>query len=126
MKTIKIAYLQQKQHWQQLHKSFFQSIIKESANGPRELILTWDGVSLLSKKEKDVRANSGVWSFNLHSDYTGCIEGLDTVYSDGFWAKIPLTLGLHTLIIGGDLSSSRKNQKFTFSNIVKYTIEVVE
>lgn len=116
-------------HGKQSQESYFQSQIKETANGPRELILTWNGVSLLSNKEKDVRANSGVWSFDLHSDYTGCTEeGLDIVYSDGFWAKIPIPQipGEYELVIGGDLSSNRKNDKFTFSNIIEYTIHVVD
>jgi hypothetical protein len=107
-------------------KAFFQSLIKEAFNGPRDLDLLWDGTSLLSTKQKDARANSGVWSFIAGADFVGhpCAAGtLSTAFSDGYWAKIPLALGTHTLMVGGDLHSGKL--KFEFSNIVNYTIHVI-
>lgn len=105
-------------------EAFFQSLIKEAFNGPKDLSLLWDGTSLLSTKQKDRRANSGVWSFYAHPDYTGCEEGITTAYADGYWAKIPLTLGTHTLTVGGNLDLRRFKEEF--SNLVNYTIHVVE
>jgi hypothetical protein len=111
-------------HGGQSHEAFFQSFIKEAFNGPKDLSLLWDGASLLSTKQKDARANSGAWSFYAHPDYTGCTEGLTTAYADGYWAKIPLTPGTHTLTVGGNLDFRRFKDEF--SSIVNYTIHVVE
>jgi hypothetical protein len=109
-------------HGGQNPKAFFQSLIKKAFNGPRELTLDWDGNSLLSTKKKDTRANSGVWEFYAHPDYTGCTEGLTSAYADGFFAKIPLTLGTHTLTVGGNLDFRGTSEEF--SNMVEYTIIV--
>ncbi|QHT67375.1 hypothetical protein GXP67_12380 [Rhodocytophaga rosea] len=108
----------------QTFEAYFQIALKESLNGPSGLILSWDGVSLLSKNPNELRANSGVWSFTVHPDYSGCETPSTTVYADGYWAKMPLTLGTHTLIVGGAIDA--KKEKFTFSSIVTYTIHVIE
>ena len=110
-------------------KAFFQGQFKEAFNGPRELTLEWDGASLLSTKQKDARANSGVWTFHVDPSYyenaTSCSEtSISTAYADGYWAKIPLTLGTHTLKVGGNFDLRRF--KFEFSNMVEYTIHVVD
>lgn len=111
-------------------KAYFQSQFKEAFNGPKDLSLLWDGVSLLSTKQKDARANSGVFKFYADPSYsqgpvTPCSEtAISTAYADGFWAKIPLTLGTHTLIVEGNLDLRR--YKFEFSNIVNYTLHIIE
>jgi len=113
-------------HGGQKPLAFYQSYIKEAFNGPKDLTLLWDGASLLSTKQKDARVNSGVWDFSVAPSYkNGCADApaLSTAYADGFWAKIPLTLGTHTLVVGGNLTFRR--EKFEFANIVNYTINVV-
>jgi hypothetical protein len=106
----------------QTYQAFFQTVFKESLNGPSDLILLWDGTSLLSKNPNQLRANSGVWSFTVHPDYSGCETSSTTVYADGYWAKVPLTLGTHTLTVGGAIDA--KKEKFTFSSIITYTLIV--
>jgi hypothetical protein len=114
-------------HGGQKPEAFFQSILKSGFNGPKELSLVWDGASLLSTKQKDTRANSGVWSVTTPpflAEFYPCAEGtLGLAYSDGYWAKIPLTLGTHTLTVGGNFESGKL--KWDFSNIVEYTIYVI-
>jgi hypothetical protein len=104
-------------------EAFFTSQFKSAFNGPKELTLQWDGTSLLSTKQKDARANSGVWTFNLHPTFSGCAT-TSAVYAEGYWAKIPLSLGTHTLTVGGNLHLKKKYD-VEFSNIVEYTIVVV-
>jgi hypothetical protein len=115
-------------HGGQKPEAFFQSLVKSGFNGPKDLSLVWDSASLLSTKQKDARVNSGVWSFTTPSflaEFYPCAEGtLGMAYSDGYWAKIPLTLGTHTLSVGGNFDSGKL--KFDFSNNVEYTIHVVE
>jgi hypothetical protein len=115
-------------HGGQKPEAFFQSLIKSGFNGPKALSLIWDGASLLSTKQKDARANSGVWNFTTPTflvEFYPCAEGsLGMAYSDGYWAKIPLTPGTHTLSVGGNFNSGKL--KWNFSNIVNYTIHVVE
>jgi hypothetical protein len=97
--------------------------IKEALNGKRTLILNWDGNSLLPDNLKDLRDNSGFWEFPVHSSWDeGCTASSGTFYADGFWVKIPLTVGVHTLEVGGNLDFRRF--KFEFSNHVIYTINV--
>lgn len=105
-------------------EAFFQSLVKEGLNGPKALTLMWDGASLLPTKQKEVRANSGVWNFAVASSYINSCAAypLSSAYSDGYWAKIPLTPGTHTLTVGGNFDSGKL--KFSFSNIVNYTIHV--
>jgi hypothetical protein len=99
------------------------SPITEALNGPRNLVLNWDGNSLLSDKLQDLRENSGFWVFPINSSWdNGCIASSTTFYSDGFWAKIPLTSGVHQLEVAGDLDFRRF--KSPFSNHVIYTITV--
>ena len=100
------------------------SVITEALNGQRTLTLKWDGVSLLPEKLKDLRANSDFWEAPVHSSWDGgCVATSTTFYTDGFWAKVPLTLGVHTLEIAGD--SDLRRFKSPFSNHVIYTITVV-
>lgn len=112
-------------HGGQSAESFYQSLIKTAFNGPKDLTLLWDGASLLSTKQKDARVNSGAWDISVASSYKNCADGspLSTAYADGFWAKIPLTLGTHHLIVGGNVVFRRYKSEFT--NIVNYTINVV-
>jgi hypothetical protein len=99
------------------------AIITESLNGPRTVILKWDGVSLLPEKLKDLRENSGFWVAPVHSSWDGgCVATSITFYADGFWAKVPLSLGVHTLEVAGDADYRRF--KAPFSNHVIYTITV--
>ncbi|CAN5793234.1 hypothetical protein BH10BAC3_BH10BAC3_23730 [soil metagenome] len=94
--------------------------LTEPLNGKRTLILSWDGNSLLPDKLKDLRENSGFWEAPVHPSWTnGCISSSTTFYADGFWAKIPLTPGVHNLEVAGDLDF-----KEPFSNHVIYTITV--
>jgi hypothetical protein len=104
--------------------AYNQSLINEAFNGPRELTLLWDGVSLLSTKQKDQRANSGIFDFTIDpSWHDGCFAPTTTFYVDGYWALIPLTIGTHQLIVGGDFNL--RKLKWEFSNLVYYTINVV-
>ncbi|QMU30573.1 hypothetical protein [Adhaeribacter radiodurans] len=112
-------------------EAYFQSQFKEGLNGPKDLTLLWDDVSLLSTKQKDARTNSGLFNFHVDPSYffesNQCLEdfkSLSVVYADGYWAKIPLTLGTHTLTVGGNFDLRRF--KYEFSNMVNYTIHVVE
>ncbi len=104
-------------------EAFFRSQFKSAFNGPQELTLKLDGTSILPTKEKDARANSGVWTFAFHPSISGCAT-TSAVHSEGFWAKVPLSLGTHTLTVGGSLAVKKKYD-FEFSNIVEYTIVVV-
>ncbi len=100
-----------------------RSPITEALNGKRTLILNWDGNSLLPNKLKDLRENSGFWEFSINSSWDdGCAASSNTFYADGFWTKIPLTVGVHQLEVGGDLNFNKF--KFEFSNHVIYTINV--
>jgi hypothetical protein len=105
--------------------AFFNSLITKTLNGPRELTLLWDGNSLLSTKQKDERGSSGVWEFKIDPSWNnGCTDAVtSTFYADGYWAKIPLTLGTHTLVVGGNLNY--RHPKAEFANLVNYTINVV-
>ncbi len=111
-------------------KAYFQGQFKEAFNGHKDLTLLWDGASLLSTKQKDARANSGVFKFYADVSYsqgpiTPCSEtAISTAYADGYWAKIPLTLGTHTLTVGGNFDLRRF--KFEFSNMIHYTLIVIE
>src|SRR5258706_2058437 len=97
-------------------------IITEALNGKRTLTLNWDGNSLLPGKLKDLRNNSGYWEFLPNSSWYGECTSPTTYYADGFWAKVPLTLGVHTLEVAGDLDLRRF--KSPFSDHVIYTINV--
>jgi hypothetical protein len=105
-------------------EAFFKSLLTEAFNGPKELTLLWDNTSILSTKQKDLRANSGVFSFTVDPSWNnGCIAPTSTHYTDGYWALIPLTLGEHQLVIGGNFNLRR--MKWEFSNLVYYTINVI-
>lgn len=97
-------------------------VITEALNGKRTLILNWDGNSLLPDKFGDLRNNSGYWELPVNSSWFGECAGPTTFYVDGFWAKISLTLGVHTLEVSGDADFRRF--KSPFSNHVIYTINV--
>ena len=98
-------------------------LVTQSLNGQRALTLKWDGVSLLPAKLKDLRANSDTGVATMHPSWIeGCTAGPTTFYDDGFWAKLPLALGVHTLEVAGD--SEFKIFKSPFSNHVIYTITV--
>ena len=97
--------------------------IKEALNGKRVLVLNWDAVSLLPGKLNDLRSNSGFWEAKIDPSWdNGCVATSTTFYADGFWAKIPLSTGVHQLEIVGDLEFTRL--KFPFSNHVIYTLTV--
>ena len=113
-------------------ESLFISSIKEPLNGPAELTLKLDGVSILPKKQKDLRANSGAWSFAVHPSWTIPCDEATTTYSDGYWAKVkvPLTIGPHTLLVGGGIEGAKldieEKGKSSFSSMVNYTLIVEE
>jgi hypothetical protein len=100
---------------------FFQEQLKPFLKGSHDLILTWDGPSLLPKNKEDLRYNSGVFEFHVDPSFNGCPQGTtattSTNYTDGYWAKVKLTRGHHTLTIGGKLGP--------FSNTVIYTIHII-
>lgn len=97
--------------------------ITEPLNGKRTLTLNWDGNSLLPEKLKNLRENSGFWEAPVHPAWTGgCISTSTTFYADGFWASIPLSLGVHQLEVAGDMYFH--TDKSSFSNHVIYTINV--
>ncbi len=99
------------------------SFITEALNGKRTIVLNWDGQSLITDKLKDFRSNSEYWQFSIHPSWdNGCIATATTLYVDGFWAKVPLSLGTHTLEIAGDADIRRI--KTPFSNHVIYHITV--
>ncbi len=64
-------------------EAFFRSQFKSAFNGPQELTLKLDGTSILPTKEKDARANSGVWTFAFHPSISGCAT-TSAVHSEGF------------------------------------------
>lgn len=106
-------------------KGALTSPITEALNGKRNLVVNWDGSSLLPDKLQDLRANSGLWEFTIHPSWIeGCTDTSNTFYADGFWVKIPLTVGVHQLEVSGDLEFKRF--KSDFSNHVIYTITVTE
>jgi hypothetical protein len=97
--------------------------LSEGLNGKRDITLNWDGVSLLPAKLKNLRENSGFWIVPVHPSWDGgCVASSTTAYADGFWAKVPLTTGVHTLEVAGD--SDYRQYKSAFSNHVMYTITV--
>lgn len=110
----------------QTAENFFKKIVNDAFNGNKnQLTLLWDGSSRLSTNQISLRSNSGVFSFNIHPSWNGeCISpSPSTFYTDGFWDLIKLSLGNHTLVIGG--SATIKKFDAAFSNSVTYTIHVV-
>lgn len=107
-------------------EAYFRSIFAEALNGKRDLSLTWDGQDLLSSKQQDYRANSGVFQFAVDpSFYTGCTAETSTWYTDGYFVKLPLTLGQHTLVIGGNFDLKKKFDISAF-DLVTYHINVID
>ena len=111
-------------------ESLFIRTIKEPLNGPAKLTLLLDGVSILPKNQNDLRANSGAWSFDVHPSWTIPCAKATTTYADGYWAKVPLTIGTHTLLVGGEIEGAKldieQKGKSSFSSMVSYTLFVKE
>ncbi|WP_018616748.1 hypothetical protein [Segetibacter koreensis] len=109
----------------QTPEDFFHGIMKKYFQGPNDLTLTFDGVSLLPKPQEDLRHNSGIFEFHVDPsnniiEKKPCNTPLSTTYTDGYWAKVqlPPTPGDHILTIGGALTA------VGFTNSVEYTIHV--
>ncbi len=86
------------------------------------LIITWDGTSIVPSNIQNARGNSGFWEFYFHSSWTGCTDFSTMTYADGFFFLVPLTVGSHTL----DVYASTYYPYFheNFSNHVIYTLNV--
>ncbi len=86
------------------------------------LVITWNGTSIVPSNIQDARYNSGFWEFYVHPSWTGCTDFSSITYVDGFFFLIPLTVGTHTF----DVFASAYYPYFhdTFSNHVIYTLNV--
>jgi hypothetical protein len=98
--------------------------LTEAFNGKNPLVLKLDGVSILPDNNALLRANTNYWTFPIDSSWDrGCtLTPNPTFYADGYWAKVPLTKGTHTLEIGGSVFIEK--YKFGFTTQVNYTLIV--
>lgn len=88
-----------------------------------QLTLKLDGVSILPSNLNSLRGSSGFWDFSIHPSWNaGCIASSTTFYADGYWAVVPLSLGVHELEIFGGAYFPR--YKSPFSSHVIYTLTV--
>ncbi len=101
----------------------FKSISAPAFNSHHSnLVVTWDGTSIVPSNIQNARDNSGFWEFYAHPSWTGCTDFSTMTYADGFFFLVPLTVGTHNL----DMYASAyfPSFHFTFSNHVIYTLNV--
>jgi hypothetical protein len=97
--------------------------VKEFANGKENIIVKLDGVLITPSKLKNLRVDAGYWIDNIHPDWDGgCIASETKFHADGYFIKVPLTRGNHTLYVKGGFVSHR--YKFDFLNEFTYHFQV--
>lgn len=107
-------------------EAFYNSEFSQAINGKRDFTLEWDGQSILPPKQNQYRANSGMFQAQIDPSYhTGCIASITNWYTDGYWVKLPITVGQHTLVLGGDLYWRKKMDIKAF-DLVTYNITVID